>query len=91
MEVRDSRPGSFNPDAAEVLMLNFDFPQPALSEALRKDLIQFGLDPRDWRIEKIDDERWSIRHEDDKDFRLLGRIASACARPRWSDIQLVSL
>lgn len=60
-------------------------------EILKRQLLQFGLDPREWDLEPLQPELWNIRHNDDPEFRFVGRSRENGDRCAWATIQLVSL
>lgn len=60
-------------------------------EALKRQLLQFGLDPREWTLEPLDPESWNIRHSDDPEFRFVGKSHGTDLGARWTTISLASL
>ena len=60
-------------------------------ETLKRQLLQFGLNPGEWDLEPIQPELWSIRHNDDPEFRFVGKSHDTDLGARWTQISLASL
>lgn len=58
---------------------------------LQTDLINYGLNPAEWTIQKIRNTYFRVQHNGDKSFSFLGQLEYHNRRPRWKKLILISL
>ncbi|WP_413582379.1 hypothetical protein [Bdellovibrio sp. HCB288] len=58
---------------------------------LQTDLSQFGLNPTEWTLEKVQALTYLIRNKLDKSFALSGTLQFKNRTPAWKSIALVAL
>lgn len=63
-----------------------------IEENLHRQLRSFGLNPREWLLRSISNEKYLIQKREDKKFCLLGVIdTQSLPSAQWSQIDLVLL
>jgi hypothetical protein len=60
-------------------------------QELSKDLVSFGLNPRDWRLIKENEELYRIESEEDEDFVFMGSIIQRQKTKAWGKIEIANL
>jgi hypothetical protein len=58
---------------------------------LLHNLREYGLDPREWTLEKISDEQFLIQSLDDDNFTFAGIVDKNTKPHQWKKIELYSL
>ena len=58
---------------------------------LIEELKQFGLNPQDWVMKRVGTLQFKLQHKSDPNFVLLGKGKYLDTRPKWAQIQLISL
>lgn len=60
------------------------------NEMLLKNLPQFGLDPKDWRLHKVNSKNYIIKNREDEEICLWGQIEDEKASD-WQELQWLSI
>ncbi|WP_413575549.1 hypothetical protein ACLVWU_14505 [Bdellovibrio sp. HCB290] len=58
---------------------------------LQTELSQFGLNPTEWTLEKIQSLTYLIKNKFDDSFALCGKLEFKNKTPAWKSIDLVAL
>ena len=58
---------------------------------LQSQLINFGLNPNEWLLERIQNMNFKIRNRDDQGFVFLGRLSMENQTYQWQSLELISL
>ncbi len=59
-------------------------------EFLMNNLPQFGLNPNDWKIFKVNSKNFVLKHRQDEEVCLLGKVADEDPY-FWQDLQWLNL
>lgn len=60
-------------------------------EMLNLSLRQFGLNPMEWDIRRLQGSQYLISHKYDAGFELEGQVEYRAKKPRWKFIRLWSI
>ncbi len=58
------------------------------NETLSKELISFGLNPKDWTLVRERSSEYRIQSKDDHDFIFKGKVSK---KGKWEQLELVSI
>lgn len=58
---------------------------------LKSELKKFGLNPADWNIQRLKEEKYKIANNKDQNFYFLGDAKQVGIAPQWENIQLISI
>lgn len=57
---------------------------------LQSQLKNFGLNPTEWSIQKVQSLTYKIQNRNDETFALYGYLEYRKQKPRWKSLELVS-
>lgn len=58
---------------------------------LNAELKQFGLNPSEWSLQRIQSLTYLIQNKFDKNFTLWGQIEFKKQKPQWKSVEVFSL
>ena len=61
-----------------------------MKERLLNTLPQFGLNPRDWRLHKVNSKNYVLKNLHDEEICLWGQVSDK-ELPDWQDLQWLSV
>lgn len=59
------------------------------SEQLHNNLKNFGLNPKDWRIQEIQNQHYAVTDVQDGQFYFLGEVDTTKESPTWNRLELI--
>jgi hypothetical protein len=59
--------------------------------SLKNDLRKFGLNPAEWSIREINEQKFKIAHINDEQFCFVGETHTLGLFQQWTSLNLISL
>lgn len=58
---------------------------------LQSQLLNFGLNPAEWTLNRLHSVGYLIEHRYDTNFKFIGKYEFKARRPRWKTVELFSI
>lgn len=58
--------------------------------SLQNDLTKYGLNPAEWSLRELSEQRFKIVHVEDQNFYFVGETRRSGFTRRWAKIKLIS-